>query len=215
MWEQQLLSIQSKGQLTEKPGGLAGLAARRALTGSQYFTPVWVSQLIGEIIQANTNKDAYYSVLDNSMGSGRLFMWANPEQFSLSGCDIDKEKVSLVGDALSESGFSTNFIASGIEDVELGEYSIAVINPPFSITLSSPNLEPFDGVTTFGRFGANTSALSHEYALQQALKHAKVVFAVLPKSQAKQLGKYRGQHRLAAVYDLPANAFSQEGGDTC
>jgi len=211
MWEQQLLNIQSKGQLTEKPGGLAGLAARRALTGSQYFTPVWVSQLIGEIIQANTNKDAYYSVLDNSMGSGRLFMWANPEQFSLSGCDIDKEKVSLVGDALSESGFSTNFIASGIEDVELGEYSIAVINPPFSITLSSPNLEPFDGVTTFGRFGANTSALSHEYALQQALKHAKVVFAVLPKSQAKQLGKYRGQHRLAAVYDLPANAFSQEG----
>jgi hypothetical protein len=212
MWESHLLSIKSKGQLTEKAGGLAGIAKRRALTGSQYFTPAWVSQAIGQQVGMATASDTEYTVLDNSMGSGRLLMWANdPATFSLYGLDVDKEKVSLVGDAFTEAGFTTDFINAGMEDVSLGEYSVAVLNPPFSITLSSPNLTPYDGITTFGRFGPDTSALSHEYALQQALKHAGVVFAVLPQSQVDTLDKYKGFNRLAAIFQLPDNAFQHEG----
>lgn len=215
MWETQLLNIKSKGQQTEKAGGLAGIAKRRALTGSQYFTPSWVSEAAGALIKRSVSSEKAYTVLDNSMGSGRMFLWVdNPEQYSLYGLDIDDAKVAMVGDAFDSAGYSTDFAACGMEDVRLGHYSVAVINPPFSITLSSPNLTPYKGITTFGKFGANTSALSHEYALQQALDSAKVVFAVLPNSQVKTLAKYQGAKRLAAVFKLPSNCFSQEGVTT-
>jgi len=77
-------------------------------------------------------------------------------------------------------------------------------------------------MTGWGRFGPNTSALSHEYALEQALDAAQVVVALLPLSFVQkfnvQLVKWNDPYaklvrRLVGVFELPANAFREEGAE--
>lgn len=209
-WENQLLAIASKGSKTEGGGGLKALAARRKLTQSQYFTPAWLINLIWSAL-APVTSNGRYSILDNSMGSGRLFAGANPENHLLMGLDTDKEKVELVSEILKEEGFSVDFASMGMESVTLPEVSAALINPPFSITLSSPDIKVMPGITHYGNFGPDSNALSHEYALQQALNAADVVFAILPDSQVQTLNKYKGYKRLCAVLSLPSDTFKEEG----
>lgn len=209
-WEQQLLQIASKGSTTERGGGLKALAARRKLTQSQYFTPEWLVKLIWSALAPITT-DGRYSILDNSMGSGRFFAGANPDNHLLMGLDTDKEKVELVSEILKSQDFSVDFAAVGMESVKLPEVSAALINPPFSITLSSPDMKAMPGITNYGNYGPNTNALSHEFALQQALDAADVVFAVLPNSQVQTLDKYKGYDRLCAIFSLPSDTFEAEG----
>ncbi|MFP3740631.1 hypothetical protein, partial [Burkholderia sp. SIMBA_019] len=86
------------------------------------------------------------------------------------------------------------------------------------VHLESPHLQPF-GCTTWGRFGPNSSALSHEYALGQALEAAQVVVALLPTSFVDRFVNvldHRDAHSTAAqrvvgIFDLPPSAFREEG----
>ncbi|WP_304526906.1 SNF2-related protein [Halomonas sp. I5-271120] len=115
---------------------------------------------------------------------------------------------------MDDAGYRIDIQHAGMQDVVLGRYSAALINPPFSIPLASPNLTPYEGVTHYGRHGPNTSALSHEYALAQALAHADIVGALLPRTTTNRLlsGEFgeKAYGRLRAVYSLPSDTFSAE-----
>lgn len=79
MWYDPLRAVESRGSRAERPGLLAGLAAARREHLGQFFTPDDVAALMWRIAEPAMNAalgDKYryskISVLDNSVGSGRL-----------------------------------------------------------------------------------------------------------------------------------------------
>jgi len=214
MWNSTLLNVISKGASTERPGSLGRLAATRAITQSQFWTPLWLAEACWKIINHNTDSNKRYRVLDNSMGSGRLLSFATPEQWEVCGLDTDETLISSAQTLLNEAGFVYDVCAGSMANVtNLPAVSIAVINPPFSITLQSPHLTPYDGITTYGPFGPHTSALSHDYALAQACSVADAVLAIVPATLADKVrsGLVAKTHSLIADLQLPANTFKTEG----
>ncbi|PMY01185.1 class I SAM-dependent methyltransferase, partial [Pseudomonas sp. GW460-13] len=89
--------------------------------------------------------------------------FADPGTHSLYGVDVHQPTIEAVQQAVEAAGFDGSFRHAGMEEIHPKRFDAALINPPFSIHLESPHLKPYD-CTTWGRFGANTSALSHEYA---------------------------------------------------
>lgn len=212
---QQLDTLESRGKRTEKAGSMAGLHAKRFEHLSQFFTPEWVVSYIWQALAPSFKKDHFYSLLDNSIGAASMMRFATPDQFSISGLDIDSALVAKVAGVLGESGFAVDIVNAGMEEVELGYYSAAIINPPFSIPLSSPLLTPYAGVTHYGIHGPDSSALSHEYALAQALACTDVVAAIVPRSTTAKLHDLvDAASRLRAVCSLPNDTFRDENAQS-
>lgn len=207
-------SLVSRGKKTAKASSLGGLHAKREETLSQFFTPAWVVRFLWDTISEAFEPARRYRLLDNSIGSASMFRYADPTQHTLHGFDVDGELVDQVSGVLEASGYRVDIQQAGMQEVSLGRYSAALINPPFSINLASPNLTPYPGVTHYGRHGPDTSALSHEYALMQALDYADIVAAVVPHTATVRLeaGEYgeRARGRLRAIYALPRDSFKQE-----
>ncbi len=99
--------------------------------------------------------------------------------------------------------WTMNFSLAAWQICAQKNFDFAVINPPFSLQLESPNLIDF-GCNSFGPFGKGTSALSHEYALEHALNSARFVAAVLPASMEAYC---RSKERLIHIVHLPQAAF--------
>jgi hypothetical protein len=213
IWSQ-LDNLNSKGSTVGKAGSLGALHAHRQLTLSQFFTPKWVVDHIWSLLSHAFKDNERYSLFDNSVGAASMFRNAVPEIFELHGLDIDSELIQQVVNTFSSTSFKTNFRSGSICDVRLGKFSVSMINPPFSIQLSSQSLVRYEGITHFGALGADTSALSHEYALAQALAHSDVVAALVPASTTKKLlnGDFDciDSKRLRAILHLPRNTFEDE-----
>jgi hypothetical protein len=215
-WYQSLTTLRSLGSTAERPGSLAALAERRRQTLSQFFTPEDVACFMWRIAEPALNRaltrspDAKVSVLDNSIGSGRLVRLADPERHRVLGLDVHADSVIPLARAMAQAGFDTDILTGGMESIRVvGRCGLAIINPPFSITLASPTLEPFPS-TCYGAFGPNTSAVSHAYALDHAMASADIVVALLPRNYALERIGARPA-RLRAAWHLPASAFADEG----
>lgn len=215
-WYQPLATLRSLGSCAQRPGSLAALAARRRQTLSQFFTPDDVASFMWRLAEPALNRalarapDAKVSVLDNSIGSGRLVRLADPERHRVLGLDVHADSVIPLARAMARAGFDTDILTGGMESIRVyGRCALAIINPPFSITLSSATLEPFPS-TCFGAFGPNTSAVSHAYALDQAMASADIVVALLPRNYALERIGARPA-RLRAAWHLPGSAFADEG----
>lgn len=117
-WADGLLEIQSKGSTTAKAGSLAGLHEARQAHQSQFFTTLPLSQFCWRLVEPLMERLAArdrilagesikISVLDNSVGSGRLLHWATPDIHSLYGVDVDEGCIaSLSQAAMDVSGIS-------------------------------------------------------------------------------------------------------------
>ncbi|MGX6564881.1 hypothetical protein [Cupriavidus necator] len=196
------------------------LHAARQRHLSQFFTPDAIARLKWDVVAAwRSNRKV--SVLDNSVGSGRLLQFADPARYSLFGVDVHEPTIAAVQQAIETAGFDGSFRHAGMEEIHPRRFDIALINPPFSTHLESPHLQPYD-CTTWGRFGPSTSALSHEYALAQALEASQVVVALLPTTFVDKFANGRIAHgepysdaarRVVGIFDLPANAFREEGAE--
>lgn len=215
-WYDALASIDSLGKLKPRPGSLAGLAARRKETLSQFFTSRGVARLMWAIASPAMERaiarcpGSKVAVLDNSIGSGRLVSHADPDRHFVLGNDVHRDSAAPLAAALRRHGFDCDIRIAGMQAVRVfGRCGVAVINPPFSVHLSSPTLEPFP-CTTFGRHGPNTAAMSHRYALDQALAASDIVIALLPRTFAEELLRNRPA-RLCAFAHLPDDAFAEEG----
>lgn len=196
---------------------LADLHARRLMTDGQIFTPLWVAKVIWswiEIMRVEATQHfgiKRFHVMDNSVGSGRLLAYANPAHYTLYGIDIDQNCISLLTEDADEAGFDAHFKTGSMANLHASGMQFAIINPAFSLTLSSPDLTP--GLTTrYGLYGANTAATSDEYAIEQAMKAANIVFAVLPTS-SRDLINAHWSAQLVAEISLPAKTFISEGAN--
>lgn len=212
-WLQSASQLKSKGAQTKKAKSLADLARRRAEHQGQFFTPAWVASRIWDVlnpavIDACSGGDII-SVVDTSVGSGRLFNPAPVEHCSFYGLDIDADCIQALSEAAGASSNAHHFECGGLEDLKIGHFGVAVINPPFGLTLSSPNIFPYEE-NAYGRYGPHTSALSHEYALSQALDGASVVAALLPISMDSTCLSHP---RLKMAVYLPKNTFKSEGAN--
>ena len=206
-WAKKAAGIVSKGSMSEKPKDLADLHRRRRESAGQFFTPEWISRGIWQSIQDSLGRDRKISVLDTSIGSGRLVAPADPTRCRIYGIDPDEHCINVLSESAAEAGIDYRLKVGGMEDLDARGFDLAIINPPFSLTLSSPNMEPFP-CTTFGKFGPNTSAQSHEYALEQVLAAADNVVALLPTSM---MSRCRQESRLRAIVGLEADSFQEEG----
>ncbi|MGH0003538.1 helicase-related protein [Pseudovibrio ascidiaceicola] len=203
----------SKGQTSPKAEDLADLHRRRRETQGQFFTPSWVARgiwvALTPIIEKAFGERESLRVLDNSVGSGRLLEGMPAGRFELFGADVDEECIEALSADAFEAELNHEFLTGSMADLKARGFDIAVINPAFSILLESPNLTAYD-CCNFGRFGPHTRALSHEYALAQALDAATVVAAVLPKTMEREC---RESPRLAMISSLPKDTFAGEGAD--
>lgn len=218
-WYQAIEARQSLGRQTRRPGSLAGLHEARREHLGQFFTPTPLAALLWRVVSPAIERalarrpGARVAVLDNSVGTGRLLQFADPKRHVLGGVDIHAESVAALVKEVEAAGFQAEIVACGMEAAKPSGYGVAVINPPFSLHLESPMLEPYP-CTTWGRFGANTSATSHAYALHQALEAADVVAAILPRTYASLLPADPDlSGRLWALIELPTGAFREEGTD--
>lgn len=222
-WYNPLRGIQSRGSRAERPGSLAGLAAARKVHLGQFFTPDEVAHVMWRIVepalQTAVNPFRKQSILDNSCGSGRLLQYANPEKHILLGVDVDAEPIAQLGKVAEAAGFECEFVPCGMESIQPRSIDVALINPPFSVHLESPTLKPYP-CTAYGKYGPGTAAVSHAYALAQAVEAADVIVALLPRSFVDELIANpvlyldeRASARFHAVIDLPSGSFREEGTD--
>ncbi|HQR72719.1 MAG TPA: helicase-related protein [Burkholderiaceae bacterium] len=213
-WHEPLRELASKGAQAERPRSLAGLAAARREHCGQFFTSDALARYMWQLAEPaarRTYGDGRAPLLDNSIGSGRLLQFADPALHALYGCDVDAAAVSAVADAVQAAGFQCEILHAGMESVRPSHMAVAYLNPPFSLHLESPHLEPY-ACTTWGRYGAHTSTVSHAYAIAQALEAAGVVIAVVPSAYAEEAAASDDwEGRLAAVIGLPAGTFREEG----
>ena len=216
-WYSALRNIVSLGsRKLVKVENLGMLAAARREHLGQFFTP----DIVASFMWGFVSNLPIHSVLDNSIGSGRLLQFADPDKHSLYGVDVHQPTVNEVKRVVSDAGFKCEIICAGMEMVRPRGFCCSIINPPFSVHLDSAGLEPEPGFTRMGKFGADTASVSDEYALIQALKASRIVLALLPRSSANAIRAAAGcwsskkvQSRLRGVFDLPANTFKDEGAN--
>lgn len=215
-WYTSLRAIRSLGSEADRPGSLAGLHDARREHLGQFFTPDDISALLWKIVSPAMQKALSYddggkiALLDNSIGSGRLMQFADHQQHIIGGCDIHKETVEQVASVMDTAGFECNVVHSGMHECSPSGYNVALINPPFSVHLEAPTIKPYP-CTAFGKFGPNTSAMSHAYAVHQALDAAEIVAAVLPATYAEELKQDESvKDRLHAIIHLPKGSFREE-----
>lgn len=215
-WYSPLRALESRGQQAKRPGSLAGLHEARREHWGQFFTPDDLAGFMWRIVEpamdtAIQRDGGRVAILDNSVGTGRLLQFADPEKHVLAGVDVDGRAVEALSEAAGAAGFRCVFEVAGMEDISVSGFGVALINPPFSVQLSSPHLEPYS-CTSFGRFGPHSSAVSHAYALRQAFEAAEIVCAVLPTTFAREvLNDPEYCPHLAAVFEIAGPAFKAQG----
>lgn len=220
-WRDSLESLTSLGAAHEGVTRMADLAKARTEHLGQFFTPLAIaSKMWAMVDQACVGiTDEKITILDNSVGSGRLLHYADPARHELFGIDVHEPVMRALQEAGEAGGFKCEFVQCPMEHARPKGFHVALINPPFSLNLQSPYMAPL-ACTRWGRFGANSGATSDEYALAQALEAARLVIAVLPTSMvddlvargAEILGE-KAIHRLAAIFDLGAKVFKEEGAN--
>ncbi|MFP3646568.1 SNF2-related protein [Paraburkholderia sp. SIMBA_054] len=214
-WYEPLRSLISLGSQAAPVAHQGELAAARRQHLGQFFTPDAIAAFMWSFI-SGWRLNRRIRLLDNSVGSGRLFQYADPERYAVYGVDVHAEVITRCQKVFEDAAFDCEFRHAGMEDIQPTNFDIAIINPPFSVHLESPHLKPFP-CTTWGRYGANTSALSHEYSVHQALDAANIVVALLPITTAEAvmtggLGD-SARRRAAGLFELPPDAFRSEGAN--
>ena len=217
-WYAPLREIESRGSQTKVVGGLTGLHEARRQHEGQFFTPDAVVSFLWRIVRMDAAEPSGWEklrILDNSFGSARMFQYADPAKHELYGIEKDEKVVEQVREVVTDAGFTAQLMHGSMEEFRLDRRAldVAFINPPFSIHLDTPLVEPYP-CNAFGRHGKKSAAFSHLYAVAQALSWARIVAAVMPQSftaQAKNDPYF--SDRLHAVYHLPTGSFRPEGAD--
>jgi hypothetical protein len=214
-WYGPLRAIRSLGSQAPSIVHQGELAAARRQHLGQFFTPDAIAAFMWSFV-SGWHINRRIRILDNSVGSGRLLQYAEPERHAVYGVDVYADVIQQCQAVFEAAGFECEFRQAGMEDIHPTRFDIALINPPLSIHLESPHLQPHE-CTTWGRYGAHTSALSHDYSVHQALQAANIVVALLPITTVEaMISGQQGdalKRRLAGIFELPSDAFKLEGAN--
>lgn len=160
-WYDPLRDIRSLGSQKKKIENMGQLAEQRKEHLGQFFTPDDVALFMWSLVANLEVRD----IFDNSIGSGRLVQYADPQKHRLWGVDVHQETVDQVKQVVEAAGFEAEILCAGMEEIHPRGMCAALVNPPFSIHLESPFLEHYHKFTRMGKYGPDTSATSDEYAV--------------------------------------------------
>jgi len=215
----------SRGRALRLEGdrGIIDSHARRALNLGQFLTPARVVRVLYQALGlmdhpawcGTWSLPKRGSILDFAgCGIGRMFQFA-PQGWTLHGADVDPVALRAARLIFPEA----ELIQASLLDFRgkcESRFSAALLNPPFSVTLSDPR--PLDlKCAQWGVWGQGTSVESHVAALELALKLAGSVGAILPTSalsgdSLKSLNRFLDRwHGIRLQIDLPRDAFKEEG----
>lgn len=212
--------------------GLIDSHRRREGNLAQFFTPTKVARIMAQAVGlihhpgwdeqgASWLEPQKGSIVDFAgCGNGRLLQFA-PSGWTRHGADVDplacRAAKLIYPDAEVIEGSLLEFRNSSKGQ----QFTLAMVNPPFSITLNAKKPLPLN-CAQWGVRGQNTSVQSHVAAVEIACRMASVVVAILPTSalvgdEGRSLARVlRGDRRegLASLklrLDLPLDAFKSEG----
>jgi hypothetical protein len=220
-WYEPLRALKSLGSQLDGPGSLAGLHEARQRHLGQFFTPDHVAAFMWRLVEPELRKVERYgtvSIIDTSVGSGRLLQFADPQKHIVGGMDVHAPTIGQVQEVFEAAGFKgCHFEACGMEAARPNGWTLAMINPPFSLHFETPLLKRYP-CNSFGKFGAGTAAQSDYYAVAQALDAASIVVALLPRTVAQAIWQQPSlvdsrENRLKARFDLPSGCFRAEGAE--
>lgn len=210
-WFSTLVDHASRGSRAARPGSLAGLHEARKQTIGQFFTSPELAALLWRMIDPMVKADSRrLAVLDNSAGVGRLFWPAPVDHCTFHAIDLDGEACAALEKAASDAGLSMEVLNAPLQDTNPGRADVALINPPFGLTLTGRTLRPYAGITTWGPDGPMTAAPSIPYAIAHALEAAPLVLAIVPASFEPMDWAHIAPFHGATV-DLPGGLFRAEG----
>lgn len=216
-WYAPLRDLASLGSQTARPGSLAGLHETKKLHKGQFFTSHALARFVWSLVEPAMARalaehpGERVAILDNAVGSGRLLQFARPAQHVIAGVDVDEASVRALGEAADAAGFECEFLHAGMEEIQPQGFGVGLINPPYSLSLQSPLLQPYP-CTTWGRFGPNSGALSHAYALHQVLEACDMVVAIVGRGYAEEVSADSTlRPRLRAIFHAPAGSFRDDG----
>ncbi|MFH0874754.1 MAG: SNF2-related protein [archaeon] len=109
--------------------GILGLHNAREKNLGQFFTPLWASKLIVELLSIPCNA----TVLDNSMGSGRL-AWHLPNKKLFTGIEYEAQAYEVAKRVYPDSCIIQDNLVNHVAD---NRFDYVLINPPFSLNLKS------------------------------------------------------------------------------
>src|SRR5690606_9475600 len=131
-WYEPVRTHRSLGSTSVRPGSLAGLAEARKTNLGQFFTPDALAALVWRIGVEfpSQGRSAKVSILDNSVGSGRLLQFARPGEHLVAGCDVHQESIDALISAAESAQLGADFIKAGMEEIAPADFDVALINPP-------------------------------------------------------------------------------------
>ncbi len=110
-WYGNLQARASLGSQAARPDSLAGLHAAREGHLSQFYTPTAIARFLWELVEpaideaiGRVDYEARVSLFDNSIGSGRLFQFAEPDRHILAGADVHEASISALIDLYEQWG---------------------------------------------------------------------------------------------------------------
>lgn len=92
-WYAPLAEIRSLGSTQAKASNLGGLAEARRQHLGQFFTTNEIARFMFDFV---ADLDGVDSLLDNSIGSGRLLQFADPTRHKIFGVDVQTKVRSLL-----------------------------------------------------------------------------------------------------------------------
>lgn len=224
-WFAPLDNITARGELVANVGGLAGLADARREHEGQFFTPPAVVTVLWRLLGSALHQVPVWHgsrrcrVIDTSAGSGRLLWPCDPDTHEVWAIECDPVCAGPLAEAHTAAGFLGEVTHGRLDEHRIDGFDVALLNPPFSLHWDTPNTEAFP-VNAHGRYGPRSSAISHWYALEQAVRGAAVVAAVVPASVPAALlaaapadGLADLRRSLRAVVHLPRTAFRSAGAE--
>jgi SAM-dependent methyltransferase len=182
---------------------------------AQYFTPLWLSDLLFDVLQPLVPSDgpAALSVLDPTCGSGRLLA-----PWKLAGCDV-------LGIELDELAADHARFALGAQNVRTGDvldyrhllngFSLIVTNPPYGIYWTPPDAGELWSCETSGGFLESQAATLD--ICTRAIAYNGLLVAIIPTSTFVNAKDRSVRDNLYSNYDgllqatLP-NLFHDEYG---
>lgn len=148
--------------------GIVGLYDARQRNHAQFFTPLWVSKFIVDLLNISDKA----TVFDNSMGSGRL-AWHLPNKKLFTGIEFEQQAYEIAKKVYPESCIIQDDLVNHAVD---GCFDYVFLNPPFSL-----NLKSMHGNLIHISYGGGI--LSHVAAIEiglRAVKHDGYLAAILP-----------------------------------